>query len=218
MSSPGHGPGTGQGAEPAAGRGPGTGRGPGPGASRPRRAVFLDRDGTLLLEKDYLADPAGVELVPGALEALRSLRGAGLALVVVTNQSGIARGLYSEADYHAVAAELDRRLAAAGVPVDGTYHCPHHPDHTAPCDCRKPGPGMYLRAARELDLRLEGSWFVGDKLTDLLPARRFRGGGLLVLTGHGAEAARELPADFEAVPDLPAAARRILAAEAADPR
>lgn len=175
-----------------------------------RPAVFLDRDGTLIQEREYLADPAGVELVPGVPGALKELRAAGYALVVVTNQSGIARGYYTEDQYRAVAERIDAELAEAGAPVDATYYCPHHPEHTAPCACRKPGTGMHRRAARELGLVLERSWYVGDKVKDVLPARTLGGDGILVRTGYGAEEEGALPSDFSVADDLPAAARRIL--------
>ena len=176
-----------------------------------RPAVFVDRDGTLIAERDYLADPAGVSLVPGALGALASLRAAGFALVVVTNQSGIARGLYRIEDYRAVAERLDAVLAEAGVPVDGTYFCPHHPDYTGPCECRKPGVGMYVRAAGELGLDLRASWYVGDKITDVLPALGLGGRGILVRSGYGGELEAAAPGPVTVVDDLPAAAELILA-------
>lgn len=179
---------------------------------RGRPAVFLDRDGTLIREKEYLADPDGVSLFPGATDALDKLRRAGYALVVVTNQSGIARGIYAEADYEAVARRLDRILEDAGAPLDATYHCPHHPDLSGPCDCRKPGTGMYLRAAEDLDLDLAASWYVGDKLSDVLPARALGGKGILVRTGYGREYEPTLPDGMIAVDDLAEAADRILAA------
>ena len=175
-----------------------------------RAAVFLDRDGTVVEERDYLADPERVSLVPGATRALRQLEEEGLALVVVTNQSGIARGLYSEGDYGAVAARLDMLLAEEGVSLDATYYCPHHPDHTGPCVCRKPGPGMYERAARELDLDLEISFYVGDKASDVQPALRFGGTGILVRTGYGRDAERSLPSGVRVADDLEGAARLIL--------
>lgn len=175
-----------------------------------RHAVFLDRDGTVIVEADYLDDPEGVELVAGAAEAIRRLRDAGFAVVIVTNQSGIARGLYGLDDYRAVAARLDARLAELGAPVDGTYFCPHHPDFTGPCRCRKPGLGMYRRAARELDLSLEGSWYVGDKPTDVLPAGELGGYGILLRTGHGADPGVQAPDGVERADDVGAAARRIL--------
>jgi D-glycero-D-manno-heptose 1,7-bisphosphate phosphatase len=180
--------------------------------SDPRPAVFLDRDGTLLEECDYLDDPGRVRFLPGALAALRRLRDAGYLLVVVTNQSGIARGLYSEAAYHEVQARVDVLLARAGTPVDATYYCPHHPDFTGPCDCRKPGPGMYRAAERDLGLALERSWFVGDKVTDVLPALALGGRGVLVRTGYGTREAAGKPPGVELADDLAGAAERILAA------
>lgn len=152
-----------------------------------RPAAFLDRDGTLIREKEYLADPDGVELIPGVPEALRRLRSAGYALVVVTNQSGIARGLYSLEDYRAVAHRLEETLARHGVILDATFFCPHHPDFTGPCECRKPGLGMYQKAAGELHLDLRASIFVGDRVKDVLPGRELGGKGFLVRTGYGRE-------------------------------
>jgi len=176
-----------------------------------RPAVFVDRDGTLMVEREYLADPAGVEMVDGATEALDALREAGYALVVVTNQSGIARGLYTEDDYRRVAARLDQVLDERGVPVDGTYYCPHHPDFTGPCTCRKPGTGMYEQAARDLDLDLAASWYVGDKVADVLPALTLGGRGILVRTGYGAGQEGDAPDGVTVVDDLGAAARLVLA-------
>lgn len=184
-----------------------------PVTARRRPAVYLDRDGTLLVDWHYLADPEGVQLVPGAVEALRSLKDAGYALVVVTNQSGIARGLYSESDYRAVAERFQAILADAGVVLDGSYHCPHHPDFTGPCACRKPSTGMYLQAALELDLDPERSWYVGDKTTDVLPALELRGRGILVRTGYGREHEASAPERVAVVDDIAAAARHILAAD-----
>lgn len=175
-----------------------------------RPAVFLDRDGTVIQEREYLADPAGVRLVPGAAEAIRRLRAAGYAVVIVTNQSGIARGLYRESDYRAVAARLDTMLARAGARPDGTYHCPHHPDLTGPCPCRKPGTGMHRRAAEELGLDLAASVYVGDKPTDVEPGLALGGRGVLVRTGYGRESEAEVPPEVWVVDDLPAAAALIL--------
>ncbi|MDZ7779423.1 MAG: HAD family hydrolase [Gemmatimonadota bacterium] len=175
-----------------------------------RPAVFLDRDGTLIRERSYLADPDDVELVPGAIEALHALREAGWPYVIVTNQSGIARGLYSEAAYRAVADRLQSVLEDAGVPPAATRYCPHHPDHTGPCDCRKPATGMYRRAAAEANLSLAGSYYVGDKLTDVLPARSLGGRGVLVRTGYGAEQETEAPPGVVVVHDLASAVRWIV--------
>jgi D-glycero-D-manno-heptose 1,7-bisphosphate phosphatase len=176
-----------------------------------RPAVFIDRDGTLITERSYLAHPDGVELTPGALGALRDMRRAGFALVSVTNQSGIARGLYREADYHAVADRLAKILDDAGVPLDDVQYCPHHPDVTGPCDCRKPGTGMYLRSAKLLGLDPAASYYVGDKVTDVLPALTLGGRGILVRTGYGAEHEEAVPRGIRVVDDLRAAANLILA-------
>lgn len=176
-----------------------------------RPAAFLDRDGTVIEERDYLADPDGVALIAGAAEAIRSLSGAGLAVVIVTNQSGIARGLYSEADYHAVAERLGEVLANLRAPVEAVYYCPHHPDFSGPCDCRKPGTGMYLQAARELGLDPAGSFYVGDRVKDVTPAQRLGGEGILVRTGYGAVEEPRVPSGVTVVDDLAGAARLILA-------
>jgi len=155
-----------------------------------RRAVFLDRDGTLIEERHYLGDPEGVALFPWTLPALRRLRETDLALVLVSNQSGIARGLFGEAELAAVQARLAALLAAAGLALDGAYYCPHHPTGRVSafrrdCDCRKPKPGLLHRAARELDLELAGSWVIGDKPEDLALAAGAGLGAVLVLSGQG---------------------------------
>jgi D-glycero-D-manno-heptose 1,7-bisphosphate phosphatase len=175
-----------------------------------RPAVFIDRDGTLLEECDYLADPERVRFLPGALDALRRLRGAGYALVLVTNQSGIGRGLYAESDYRAVQARVDALLTREGVPLDGTYYCPHHPAFTGPCECRKPGTGMYRWAERDLGITLERSWFVGDKVTDVLPALALGGRGVLVRTGYGVQEEARKPAGVAVAEDLAGASDLIL--------
>jgi D-glycero-D-manno-heptose 1,7-bisphosphate phosphatase len=173
-------------------------------------AVFLDRDGTIIREAYYLADPEQVELVDGAAAALRELAAAGYALVIVTNQSGIARGLYVEEDFQAVESRLEEMLEAEGVKIDGVFHCPHHPDFSGPCDCRKPGPGLYRRAQRALDLDLAESVYIGDRVKDVLPAITFEGRGILVRTGYGTEQEATVPEGITVVDDLAAAARLIL--------
>lgn len=173
-------------------------------------AVFIDRDGTLIIEREYLADPAGVEFFPGATEALARLKEAGFVLVVVTNQSGIARGYYTLDDYEAVAARVDEALEEAGISVDQTRYCPHHPDVTGPCACRKPQTGMYLDGAGDLGLDLGRSYYVGDKITDVLPALELGGQGILVRTGYGRELEESAPEGVLVVDDLGAAAELIL--------
>jgi D-glycero-D-manno-heptose 1,7-bisphosphate phosphatase len=143
-------------------------------ASRP--AVFLDRDGTIVEDPGFLHEPAKVRLFPGAGQAIRRLREAGFLVVTVTNQSGIARGLYAAADYEAVQRRLAELLATHGARLDGSYLCPHHPQFTGPCDCRKPGTKLFLDAQRELGIDFARSWWVGDRLSDVQPARLLVGG------------------------------------------
>ena len=176
-----------------------------------RPAAFLDRDGTIVQEAHYLADPEAVVLVPGAADAIRSLQEAGYAVVVVTNQSGIGRGLYRLEDYRAVATRIDALLAAEGVAVEGTYFCPHHPLEADPCDCRKPNTGMYEAAARDLGLDVTDSFYVGDKITDVQPAQTLGGRGILVRTGYGREHEADVPDGVAVVDDLPSAAAEIVA-------
>lgn len=178
-----------------------------------RPAAFLDRDGTLVEDPGYLHRPGDVRLLPGAARAVRRLNAAGYAVVVVTNQSGIARGLYDVAAYDAVQRRLAELLGAAGARLDGAYYCPHHPDHTGPCACRKPGVRLFEEAARALGIDLRRSWFVGDKASDVAPARVLGGTGILVQTGEGpAHAAAARAHGAAVVADLAAAADRILAA------
>lgn len=145
-----------------------------------RRALFADRDGTLIHDAHYLRDPALVELLPGAAPLLRAFAEAGWAVVVVTNQSGIAQGLVSEEDYRAVTARFVALLEEQGVRVDAIKHCPHHPDITGPCRCRKPGTLLYEEAAQALGLDLAASVYVGDRFRDVAPALALRGRGFLI--------------------------------------
>ncbi|MFN0099443.1 MAG: D-glycero-alpha-D-manno-heptose-1,7-bisphosphate 7-phosphatase [Gemmatimonadaceae bacterium] len=146
----------------------------------PRPALFCDRDGTIIRDAHYLRDPALVELLPGASAMLRNFAEAGYALVVVTNQSGIARGLLSEADYQAVRARLDAELATDGVRLDASMHCPHEPSISGPCRCRKPGTLLHEQAAAALDLDLTRSVYLGDRWRDVAPALALGGRGILV--------------------------------------
>lgn len=177
-----------------------------------RRAIFLDRDGTLLELVPYLRDPAQARLVRGAAEALRAAQRAGFVLVVVTNQSGIARGLFEEADVACVHAHVREELQRAGVAIERFYHCPHHPDFGGPCPCRKPEPGLYRRAAAELGIDLGRSYAIGDTLEDLQAAERAGCTPILVRTGYGARAEREqaarLPRCTQVADDLPQAVQR----------
>lgn len=182
-----------------------------------RRAVFLDRDGTLVEEVAYLHDPALVRLVPGAAAALRALAGAGFALAVVTNQAGVARGYYGEDAVERVHRRLRELLVAGGVALDGVWYCPHHPDGTVahltrPCRCRKPGPGMLEAAATELGLDLATSYLVGNDPSDVGAARAAGVTPLFVTTGHAA--GRPAPDGVPAFGSLVEAAEAILALRA----
>jgi D-glycero-D-manno-heptose 1,7-bisphosphate phosphatase len=155
-----------------------------------RPAVFADRDGTLTEEVGYVNHPGRLRLLPRSAEAIRRLNRAGVAAVVVTNQAGIARGYFSEEVLDAVNRTLVSRLREAGAELDGLYVCPHHPTEGAPpwradCDCRKPKPGLLLRAAAELGLDLRASTFVSDKASDLAVAPAVGARAVLVLTGYG---------------------------------
>ncbi|HYF39110.1 MAG TPA: HAD family hydrolase [Gemmatimonadales bacterium] len=183
----------------------------GPQTQPKRPAVFLDRDGTIIEDTGYLKDPARIRLLPGAAQAIARINALGYPVVVVTNQSGISRGLLSEDEYHATEQRLDELLAAAGARIDAHYYCPHLPEITGACECRKPGTLLYRQAAERFNLDLAGSWWVGDRARDVLPAAAFGGRGILVLGDSDgseimdSEAHRAIP-----VRDLPAAVERIL--------
>ncbi|WP_420128877.1 D-glycero-alpha-D-manno-heptose-1,7-bisphosphate 7-phosphatase [Longimicrobium sp.] len=158
-----------------------------------RPAVFLDRDGTLIVDRHYLADPEGVELLPGAGEAVARLNAAGFVVVLATNQSGIARGYFTEAQYAAVHARLVRELAQHGARLDAEYHSPDFEDGGPDAE-RKPGAGMFLRAAREHGVDLARSWWVGDRRRDVQAAGRFGARGFLVCSPETeAEATAGMP-------------------------
>jgi D-glycero-D-manno-heptose 1,7-bisphosphate phosphatase len=148
-----------------------------------RRAVFFDRDGTLMEDAHYCGDPALVKVFPGVPEALRRLKEAGYGVFVVTNQSGIGRGLITEAQYRAVQEEFLRQ--AGGDRIDASYYCPDAPG--VPSNCRKPEPGMVLAAATAHHIDLASSYFVGDKCADIECGRRAGTRTVLVLTGYGSE-------------------------------
>jgi D-glycero-D-manno-heptose 1,7-bisphosphate phosphatase len=155
-----------------------------------RAAVFLDRDGTLLEEAGYLDRLERLVFFPFTVDAVRLLNRAGFAIVVVTNQAGIARGIFKESFVAEAHAHIAERLSAGGARVDRFYYCPHHPEAVVPelrqrCECRKPQPGMLTRAAAELDLDLERSFVVGDRWHDLEAGQRVGSRTLLVRTGYG---------------------------------
>lgn len=143
-------------------------------------AVFLDRDGTINRDVEYLGQPDQVELLPGAAAAIRRLNDANVPVVIVTNQSGIARGLFTEDDYARVNRRVRDLLHAAGAHVLASYHCAHHPDAGGECDCRKPSAGMFRRAAREHALDMSHPVFIGDRWRDVAAALELHGEPVLI--------------------------------------
>lgn len=149
------------------------------------RGMFLDRDGTIIEEKGYLNDPEAVALIPGVTRAIRLLNHLRLRTVVVSNQSGVARGYFPVSVVEEINERLHSLLGEGGASLDGVYYCPHHPDDG--CTCRKPEPGMLQVAAKELNIDLLSSYMVGDKADDIGAIHRVGGKGILVLTGYGTE-------------------------------
>ncbi|HEY9427151.1 MAG TPA: HAD family hydrolase [Gemmatimonadaceae bacterium] len=154
-----------------------------PRAVQPRPAVFLDRDGTINIDTHYLRRPEDVELIPGAAEAIARLNAAGMPVLVISNQSGIGRGLLTQAEYEAVRARIDELLASAGARIDATYICPHAPSPDGGavlCECRKPGTLLFRTAAAEHSIDLSRSTFIGDRWRDISPALKLGARGILV--------------------------------------
>jgi D,D-heptose 1,7-bisphosphate phosphatase len=168
-----------------------------------RPAVFLDRDGTINLDAGYIDRLERFELYPFAIDAIRLFRQAGYLAVILTNQAGVAHGIYGE-DFVATAAEyLSSRARLGGTEIDGHYYCPHLPDaevekYRVDCDCRKPKPGLALRAAADLDIDLPRSVVIGDRWRDISVARAIGSRGILVKTGYGATEALRPPPGMSA--------------------
>jgi D-glycero-D-manno-heptose 1,7-bisphosphate phosphatase len=162
------------------------------GNRQSRSAMFVDRDGTLNKDTGYVSNPDELVLYPWAAEALRLVNEAGLLTVAITNQSGIARGMYTEEILDSIHSRMIEALARDGARIDAVYYCPHHPKvggvrYRIACQCRKPQTGMLDRAARELDIDLSRSFVIGDKASDIQLAENVGASGALVLTGYGAE-------------------------------
>jgi D-glycero-D-manno-heptose 1,7-bisphosphate phosphatase len=165
-------------------------------------AVFLDRDGTINQEVGYIRDLNNLSLIPGAAEAIRNLNQLGIPVVVVTNQSGVARGYYPESWMEQLHGRLKALLAAEGAQVDGVYYCPHLPDGEVPeysidCDCRKPEPGMLEQAAKDLNLDLSHSFMIGDKATDIDVGLRVGCKTILLRSGYGEQV---LKGEYQHIP------------------
>jgi D-glycero-D-manno-heptose 1,7-bisphosphate phosphatase len=169
------------------------------------KAVFLDRDGTICEEVGYLDSVEKMRLIPRAAEAVRRINARGFKTIVVTNQSGVARGYFTEERLQTLHEELVKQLKEEGAHLDGIYYCPHHPEgETYPyrtiCDCRKPATGLLLKAAEKLDVNLQTSFMIGDHYSDVECAHRAGARGILLLTGHG-QAAWSQRDQWQVAPD-----------------
>lgn len=180
-----------------------------------KKAVFLDRDGTIIEERNYLSDPDGVVLIPSAAGAIRKLSENGYLIIMVSNQAGVAKGKFPEEAVHQVNQRVQQLLQQEGASIDAMYYCPHHPDgivepYHKVCNCRKPAPGMGLLAAKEHDIDLSMSYMIGDKALDVLFGRNCgMKNAFLVSTGYGKE--EVLPADYGMfVADIGQAAEQII--------
>jgi D-glycero-D-manno-heptose 1,7-bisphosphate phosphatase len=182
-----------------------------------QRAVFIDRDGTINEERDYLFRTEDFDFIPGVPKAIRLLNEAGFLVIVVTNQSGVARGYYTEEDVHLLHRHIARQLEKSGARVDAWYYCPHHPagrgSYALPCRCRKPLPGMLLEAARRFDIDLESSVMVGDKLVDLEAGAAAGCRSVLVRTGYGSQEESRARVAIEVFDDLLSAAESLAAGQ-----
>lgn len=188
------------------------------GQRRPSRAVFLDRDGTLIHNVHYCHNPEQVSLLPGVSQALAWLQRAGYRLIVISNQSGVARGYLSERDLARVNGRLHQVLAAEGIHIQAIYYCPHHPEGTCSgyaeqCLCRKPEPGLLLRAAAEWGIALARSWYIGDVLADVEAGNRAGCRTVLVDLGTEPRPGEAICTPTFVARNLPHAARLILAAD-----
>jgi D-glycero-D-manno-heptose 1,7-bisphosphate phosphatase len=179
------------------------------------RAVFLDRDGTINIEREFLHRPEEFQFIPGAVQAIRLLNETGFRIIVVTNQSGIARGYFDEAAVNRLHRYIDEELIRFGASIDAYYFCPHHPEYSSDdngkmCRCRKPLAGMLLQAAGDFSLDLSASFIIGDKLADVQAGLNAGCRPLLVRTGYGAEEEAKIPKGVPAYDDLLTAARAIV--------
>ena len=174
--------------------------------------VFLDRDGTIIEDTHYIKDPDSVRLLPGAAEAIAALNRENIPVVVATNQSGIARGLISVAEYEAVCDRLDELLAAHGAKIDASYFCPCHPDFSGPCECRKPAAKMFRDAIRDFGVEAAGAVYIGDRWRDVAASKELGGRGIIISSPMTSEDDRQRAreAGIENAADLQEAVTRIL--------
>jgi len=155
-------------------------------------AVFLDRDGTLMEDAHYIKSPKQVRLLPGAAAAVKRINEAKIPAIVVTNQSGIARGIFTVEDYEAVRSQFESLLNAEGAHIDASYYCPHHPSVTGPCSCRKPGTKMFEDAIGDFHLNPANVVYIGDRWRDVVAARRLGGRGIMIASPMTTEEDRRL--------------------------
>jgi histidinol-phosphate phosphatase family protein len=148
--------------------------------NRPRAALFLDRDGTIIEDVDYIAKPEDVRLLPGVGPAIAQLNRAGIPVIVVSNQSGIGRGYFTRHDFERVQARVEELLAEEGAHLEATFICPHAPSDPPACMCRKPATALFEEAAMKHDIDLAASWYAGDKWRDVQPGRALHGHGILI--------------------------------------
>ncbi|MFI3155431.1 MAG: D-glycero-beta-D-manno-heptose 1,7-bisphosphate 7-phosphatase [Methylococcaceae bacterium] len=175
-------------------------------------AVFLDRDGTLNVDKGYVHRIENWEWIPGAIDAIVALKKAGFLVIVITNQAGIARGYYDETDMTNLHTRINEELKQNSVTIDGFYHCPHHSEFGAirECECRKPMPGLIYKAIQDFDIDLSLSWLVGDKVSDIQAGLAAGVKSILVLTGYGENDRALLRSDGIYVTDIVAASNYII--------
>ncbi|HET6761540.1 MAG TPA: HAD family hydrolase [Gemmatimonadaceae bacterium] len=143
-------------------------------------AVFLDRDGTIMEDAHYIESPDQVRLIPGAAEAVKKINDAKVPAIVVTNQSGIARGIFKPEDYEAVRKHFESLLEARGAHIDASYFCPHHPSVTGPCNCRKPATGLFEDAIRDFGLNAARVAYIGDRWRDVVASKKLGGRGIMI--------------------------------------
>ncbi|MFX0000766.1 MAG: D-glycero-beta-D-manno-heptose 1,7-bisphosphate 7-phosphatase [Candidatus Hodarchaeota archaeon] len=151
------------------------------------RAIFLDRDGVINKEVNYLSDPKDFKFIDGSIDALKILKRKSYLLIIITNQAGIARGLFTEESLKTIHNKMIGILRQHNIELDDIYYCPHHPEFTGPCDCRKPNPGMILQAQINHNIDLTNSYMVGDTLNDIQTGKNANCKTVLVLTGYGKE-------------------------------
>jgi len=156
------------------------------------RAIFLDRDGVINKEVNYLSDPDCFEFIKGSIKALKILKNKGYLLILITNQAGIARGYFTEDTLRIIHNKMQKKLRENNIELDDIFYCPHHPDFTGPCECRKPNPGMILNAKKKFNINLNESYMVGDTLKDIQTGRLANCKTVLLLTGYGKEEQRRI--------------------------